>query len=173
MQPSELQVGEDEIRAVMQSSSTSIRRQERGKIVGEHLYGAYGRTDAGRYLSVFLFTRRLKQLLSSARAKWTKKKEDVMPKRKSLPNVTSYKEANDWLDTHSTAELYANPVRFEVASGLRMVIVDSQDNPIETLSLKRQMSRQIRQIARQEGISPELLVQNWLREKIEQRQVTK
>ena len=81
---------------------------------------------------------------------------------KDIPKRKSHEEAGEWQVIHSTTELYAKPVRFEVTSRLQMVIVDSQDNPIETISLKRQMSGQIQQIARQIGISPELLVQNWL-----------
>jgi hypothetical protein len=33
----------------------NYRKLENGDIEGEDLYGAYGQTEAGRYLSVFLF----------------------------------------------------------------------------------------------------------------------
>ena len=90
-----------------------------------------------------------------------------MPKRRSLPNFASYEEASAWLDTHSTADLYAKPVRFTVSPNLQVVIVDAYDNLVERISLKKQMSRQIRQIAKREGISSQRLVENWLREKIQ------
>jgi hypothetical protein len=92
-----------------------------------------------------------------------------MPKRKSLPNFSSYEEAGNWLDTHSTADLYAKPVNFTISPNLQVIIVDSYDNPIETVSLKKQMSQQIRQIANREGTSPQQLVRRWLQEKIQQQ----
>lgn len=92
-----------------------------------------------------------------------------MSKRKSLPNFGSYKAASEWLDTHSSADLYAKPVKFSVSPNLQVLVVDAQGHPIESVSLKKQMSQQIRRIAAQEGVSPELLVQNWLREKIRER----
>lgn len=92
-----------------------------------------------------------------------------MPKRKSLPNFESYEEAGEWLDTHSTADLYAKSVKFSVAPNLRVVILDSGNRPIEALSLKKHMSRQIRNIAAREGLSPRRLVENWLKEKIRER----
>ncbi|NUM78055.1 hypothetical protein HUU40_27145 [candidate division KSB1 bacterium] len=70
-----------------------------------------------------------------------------MPKRKSLPNFGSYKAASEWLDTHSTAELYAKPVKFSVSPNLQVLVVDAQGHPIESVSLKKQMSQQIRRIA--------------------------
>ena len=91
-----------------------------------------------------------------------------MSKRKSLPNFRSYEEASEWLDTHSTADLYAKPVKFSVSTNLQVVIVDSNDNPIETISLKKQLSGQIRQIAKRQGIPPQRLVERWLREKIQE-----
>ena len=40
------------------SGKCKIFRKEKGKVDGEHLYNALGRTEAGRYLSVF-FIRKL------------------------------------------------------------------------------------------------------------------
>lgn len=34
-----------------------VRRVQRGRVKGEDLYSAYGQTDAGRYLIVFLFVK--------------------------------------------------------------------------------------------------------------------
>jgi hypothetical protein len=108
-------------------------------------------------------------LLSLARVIWIGKREDGMPKRKSLPNFSSYEEARDWLDTHSTADLYAKPVKFTVSPNLRIVIVDAYNEPIERISVKKPMSRQIQRIASQDGITPQQLVKSWLREKIQER----
>jgi hypothetical protein len=92
-----------------------------------------------------------------------------MSKRKSLPNFASYEDASEWLDTHSTADLYAKPVKFTVSPNLQVVVVDSHDNLVERISLKKQMSRQIRQIAKRDGISPQRLVELWLRQKIQEQ----
>ena len=50
------------------SGGCRIFRKEKGKIEGEHLYNAPGRTESGRYLSVF-FIRKLgnKALIVTAR----------------------------------------------------------------------------------------------------------
>jgi len=103
------------------------------------------------------------------RVTWITKKENGMPKRKSLPHFSTYEEASEWLDTHSTANLYATPAKFTIASNLRVVIVDSHDNPIETIPLKKRMSRTIRQIAQRNGISSQQLIKDWLQEKIQEQ----
>lgn len=46
------QVTPDEIREVF-DNSPHFRRLEKGHVAGEDIYGAYGRTYGGRYLSVF------------------------------------------------------------------------------------------------------------------------
>ena len=50
------------------SGGCKIFRKEKGKVEGEHLYNALGRTESGRYLSVF-FIRKLgnKALIVTAR----------------------------------------------------------------------------------------------------------
>ena len=50
------------------SGGCRIFRKEKGKVEGEHLYNALGRTESGRYLSVF-FIRKLgnKALIVTAR----------------------------------------------------------------------------------------------------------
>lgn len=50
------------------SSDCRMFRKEKGKVEGEHLYNALGRTESGRYLSVF-FVRKLgnKALIVTAR----------------------------------------------------------------------------------------------------------
>lgn len=39
-------------------SRPHVRRAERGRVRGEHLYVAYGQTEAGRYLVVFFVRKR-------------------------------------------------------------------------------------------------------------------
>lgn len=95
-----------------------------------------------------------------------------MSKRKSLPDFQSYEEAGEWLDTHTTADLYAKSVKFFVSPNLKVIIVDANDQPIETLSLKKQMSHQIRRIAQREGLSSRRLIESWLKEKIRERRQT-
>lgn len=51
------QVTPDEIREVV-DNLPHFRRLEKGHVAGEDLYGAYGRTYAGRPLSVFFVYRR-------------------------------------------------------------------------------------------------------------------
>ncbi|MCP4423786.1 MAG: BrnT family toxin [Chloroflexi bacterium] len=57
----------DEVEQVF-ANSPQYRFLERGKIGGEHVYAAYGRTDAGRYVIV-IFIRKAgaKALIISAR----------------------------------------------------------------------------------------------------------
>ena len=43
----------DEVEEVF-ANAPRFKFQEKGNVSGENLYTAYGRTDAGRYLSVFL-----------------------------------------------------------------------------------------------------------------------
>ncbi len=46
-------VDEDEIRDVILTRRTSFRRLQKGNVAGEDVFGAYGQTEGGRYLSVF------------------------------------------------------------------------------------------------------------------------
>jgi len=46
-------VEEYEIREVLLSRGGSFRRLEKGRVAGENLFGAYGQTSNGRYLSIF------------------------------------------------------------------------------------------------------------------------
>lgn len=50
------------------SGSCRIFRKEKGRVEGEHLYNAFGKTEAGRYLSIF-FIKKLgnKALIVTAR----------------------------------------------------------------------------------------------------------
>lgn len=90
-----------------------------------------------------------------------------MPKRKTLPQFKSYEEAAEWLDSHSTADLEATEIAFEVASPLTIQILDSLSEVEETIVVGKELSQQIRHIADQEGLSPQALVHKWLLEKVE------
>ena len=47
----------DEVEQVL-FSKAHVRRIERGRVRGEHLYVSYGQTEAGRYLVVFFIRKR-------------------------------------------------------------------------------------------------------------------
>ena len=47
-----------------------------------------------------------------------------MAKRKTLPNFSSYEEAAEWLDTHSTADLETTPAHFELSPNFTVRIID-------------------------------------------------
>jgi uncharacterized DUF497 family protein len=55
-------ISELEVRQVF-NNQPNIRFIEKGKIQGEHLYVASGRTDAGRYLMVFFIMKKNKKAL--------------------------------------------------------------------------------------------------------------
>lgn len=55
-------ISELELRQVF-NSEPKIRRIEKGKIRGEDLFVAFGRTDAGRYLTVFFILKMSKEAL--------------------------------------------------------------------------------------------------------------
>lgn len=55
-------ISELEVRQVF-NNQPNIRFIEKGKIKGEHLYVASGRTDAGRYLLVFFIMKKNKKAL--------------------------------------------------------------------------------------------------------------
>jgi len=57
----------DEVESVF-ANNPQIRFLEKGKIEGEHVYSAYGQTDAGRYVTViFIFKIKNCALIISAR----------------------------------------------------------------------------------------------------------
>jgi chromosome segregation and condensation protein ScpB len=43
------------------------------------------------------------------------------------------------------------------------------NQPIERISVKKHLGRQIQKIARHDKVTPQQLVQNWLQEKIQER----
>ena len=52
----------EEVEQVL-ANRPKFKRQERGNVKGEDLYTAYGRTDAGRYLTVFFICKRSREAL--------------------------------------------------------------------------------------------------------------
>ncbi len=55
-------ISEFELRQVF-SNQPNIRFMEKGKVKGENLYVALGKTDVGRYLSVFFLMKKSKKAL--------------------------------------------------------------------------------------------------------------
>ncbi len=51
-------VDEDEVNEILGLHETHFKKLEKGHVVGEDLYGAYGQTESGRYLSVFFIYKR-------------------------------------------------------------------------------------------------------------------
>lgn len=51
-------VDEDEVREAIHTARTRFKRLEKGRVLGEDLYGAYGQSESGRYLSVFFLHKR-------------------------------------------------------------------------------------------------------------------
>ena len=57
----------DEVEEIFENMPKFLKK-EKGKVEGEHLYNALGRTEAGRYLSVFfIYKRNQRALILSAR----------------------------------------------------------------------------------------------------------
>ena len=82
-----------------------------------------------------------------------KRKPDPLPE-----HFSSLEEAGEFWDTHSSAdyEEYMKPVQFEVELKRRAHEVRVTD----------QLLREVRKIARQQGVTTETLVNVWLQEKI-------
>jgi|GEM_PF-1326901 len=89
-----------------------------------------------------------------------------MVKSKTLPKFSSYDEAAKWLGTHSTADLKTTPAHFELSPNFRIRLIDSLDEAEAMIAVDQALSRQISQIALNQGVSIELLVNRWLKEKV-------
>jgi hypothetical protein len=50
----------------------------------------------------------------------------ILAKYKALSKFSSYEEAAEWLDTHSTADLKTTPVHFGLSPNFRVDIIDSR-----------------------------------------------
>ena len=59
-----------------------FRRIERGKVKGEHVYRALGRTDSGRYLVVFFIYKRTYEALVISARDMTEKERRIYAKSK-------------------------------------------------------------------------------------------
>lgn len=86
-------------------------------------------------------------------AKSRKKKADTLPDQ-----FQSLEEAGEFWDTHSSAdyEEYMKPVQFEV----------DLKRSVREVRIADQVLREIRKIARQQGITTETLINLWLQEKV-------
>ena len=75
-------VDADEVEQVL-FGNPHVRRIEKGKVKGEDVYSAYGRTNAGRYLIVFFINKRktaalpisARDMTESERSYYAKQKE--------------------------------------------------------------------------------------------------
>lgn len=90
----------------------------------------------------------------------------MMARNKTVPKFSSYEEAADWLDAHSTAYLKTTPAKFELSPNFRVRIIDSLDEAETLIAIDQPLSKQISQIAQTQGISIEALINRWLREKV-------
>lgn len=88
-----------------------------------------------------------------------------MPKRKTVPKFSSYEEAGEWLDSHSTAGLKTTPAHFELSPQFSVRIAEGREEEETSIPIDHTLSKQISQIARQQGVSVEALVNRWLAEK--------
>lgn len=86
-------------------------------------------------------------------AKSRKKQVDPLPDQ-----FQSLEEAGEFWDTHSSAdyEEYMKPVQFEV----------DLKRSVWEVRIADQVLREIRKIARQQGITTETLINLWLQEKV-------
>jgi hypothetical protein len=89
-----------------------------------------------------------------------------MAKGKTIPKFSSHEEAAEWLDTHSTADLKTTPAQFELSPNFKVCIIDSLDEAETLIAVDRALSKQISQIAQEQGIPIEVLVNRWLKEKV-------
>jgi len=92
-----------------------------------------------------------------------------MPKRKTVPKFSSYEQAAEWLDTHSTADLKTTPAHFELSPNFRVRIIDSLDEVKEVIAIEHPLGQQILQIAQKQGVPIEKLVNRWLKEKVSEQ----
>ncbi len=87
-----------------------------------------------------------------------------MAKPKTVPRFASYDEAANWLDKHSTAFVATSPADFELAAEFKVRVVDNFSERV--IDVDHTLGKQISQIAQRQGLSVEVLVNRWLREKI-------
>lgn len=89
-----------------------------------------------------------------------------MSKNKEIPKFSSCEEAADWLDSHSTANLETTPAHFELSPDFRVRIIDSLDEVEMSIPVEPSLSKQISHIARKQGVPIEVLVNRWMKEKV-------
>jgi hypothetical protein len=89
-----------------------------------------------------------------------------MEKNKKIPKFSSYDEAAEWLDSHSTANLETTSVNFELSPNFRVRIIDSLNEAEILIAVDQALSKQISYIAQKQGVSIEALVNRWMKEKV-------
>ncbi len=78
--------------------------------------------------------------------------------KSSLSKATTYKEIGDFWDTHSLADYWdkTKPVKFQVDIQSEVIYY-----PVE-----RDLSTKILRVAKQQGVTPETLLNLWVQEKL-------
>jgi len=89
-----------------------------------------------------------------------------MARNKKIPKFSSYEDAGEWLDTHSTADLETTSVHFELSPNFRVQIIDSLNDIEMSIPVDLGLCKQIFHIARKQGVSIELLINRWIQEKV-------
>ncbi|HLG17437.1 MAG TPA: CopG family antitoxin [Blastocatellia bacterium] len=81
--------------------------------------------------------------------------------KSSLSKAGSYKEIAEFWDTHDLAEYWdqTKPVEFEVD-----IQSEATYYPVESA-----LSKKIRTVAKKRGVSPEALLNVWVKEKLEEK----
>lgn len=89
-----------------------------------------------------------------------------MARNKKVPRFSSYADAGEWLDTHSTADFETTSAHFELAPNFRIQIIDSLNDIEMSIPVDLSLSKQISHIAQKQGVSIELLINRWIKEKV-------
>ena len=148
-------ITQSEVEQVL-SNNPQYRFIEKGRIEGENVYSAYGRTDAGRYVTIiFIHKFNSRALIISVRD--MDKKENNMEKTiESIPNDMSIEQASEFWDTHSVADYPSHIVEMEFKPEERITFVAVANELLRQLDIK----------AKENGVSIETLVNLWLQEKL-------
>ncbi len=141
---------------------------QKGHIQNEDMYTARGRSNGGRYLTIFLFTRKIRKRSLFLLVIWKKRRRQNMSRKDKDPipeNFSTLDEAAEFWDTHSLEDYP------EYLTEINDVEVDIKEKRV-SMSIAVYLDKQARKIARQEGISTETLLNLWIREKIEEYELT-
>jgi uncharacterized protein len=155
------QVHQGEVREVL-CNNPHFRFVEKGHYPEENVYAAMGQTDSGRYLIIFFVYKKDKRILILSARDMTKSERSNMNKHiSSISRATSYKETGDFWDVHEVSEFWdkTKEASFEVNIGS-----DTTYYPVDKM-----LSDQLQAIALQRGVTPETLVNLWVREKLKEQ----